>query len=222
MIMHEDKVKHYDLKYRNPNYFQYSERIYRPYVLSLIRLCGLTQGSTVLDVGCGQGFFSSLFSKCGMRVNGIDLSESGINVARNMYGHLGIGFAVADIETAIFPKQFDCIFVRSCSLYNTDTFPVNDEVTSKLIKFLKPSGMFIFVYNSNFSSKTSEAWRYHSWNDMKRHFRKYENARFYFSIKFDTLLLRKHAFSWLVTRVNILLSKSVGVGGELICVFRKN
>ena len=132
-----------------------------------------------------------------------------------------IRFAVADIETVIFPEQFDCIFVRSCSLYNTDGFPWNDEATSRLLRYLRPSGLFIFVYNSNLSSKKSETWRYHSWNDLKRHFRRYENANFYFSIKIDACLLRRYAFSWLITRLNIFLSKAVGIGGDLICVLRK-
>jgi SAM-dependent methyltransferase len=221
MTMHDDKAKNYNLKYLDLNYFQYSERIYSPYVLSLIKSCGLEQGSRVLDIGCGQGFFSYLFSKYGMKVSGIDLSESGISAAKNMYGHLGISFAVADIETVTFPEQFDCIFVRSCSLYNNEGFPRNDGVTSKLLRYLRPSGLFIFLYNSNFSSKQSKTWRYHSWSDLKWHFRKYQNAKFYFSIKIDACLLRKYAFSWPITRINMFLSEAVGIGGDLICILRK-
>lgn len=62
------------------------------------------KGASVLDVGCGQGFFSYLFRKHGMTVCGIDVSEVGIRAAQNAYGHLGISFVVADIETAIFPE----------------------------------------------------------------------------------------------------------------------
>jgi SAM-dependent methyltransferase len=221
MNMHEDNAETYNLKYRDPNHFHYSELIYGPYISSLIKFCGLTPGLRVLDIGCGQGFFSYLFSKYGMKVSGIDLSKSGISSAKNMYGHLGINFSVADIETTTFPDQFDCVFVRSCSLYNNEGFPGNDEVTSKLLRYLRPSGIFIFVYNSNFSSKNSQAWRYHSWNDLKRHFRKYQKAEFYFSIKIDTWLLRKYAFSWPITRLNILISQTMGIGGDLICVLKK-
>src|SRR5215831_8391381 len=122
MTTSEDNVKNYNLKYKDLNYFRYSERIYSPYISSLIKSCGLERGSSVLDIGCGQGFFSYLLSKYGMKVSGIDLSESGIRAAKNVYGDLGINFAVGDIETVSFPQQFDCIFVRSCSLYNNDEF----------------------------------------------------------------------------------------------------
>ena len=221
MTTSEDNAKNYNLKYKDLNYFRYSERIYTPYISSLIKSCGLERGSSVLDIGCGQGFFSYLLSKYGMKVSGIDLSESGISAAKNVYGHLGLSFAVGDIETVSFPQQFDCIFVRSCSLYNNDEFPRNDEVTAKLLKYLRPSGLFMFAYNSNFSSKQSKDWRYHSWSDLKCHFRKYPNAKFYFSIKIDTCVLRKYAFCWPMSRLNMFLSKAVGIGGDLICVFRK-
>src|ERR1700723_96158 len=96
----------YNETYRETNYFRYQNWLYEPYVSSLIAFCGLRKGAMVLDVGCGQGFFSNLFRKNGMRVHGIDMSETGIRAAQSLYGHLGITFAVADIETVIFPDQF--------------------------------------------------------------------------------------------------------------------
>src|SRR5438034_7915971 len=117
--MNVDRVQHYDVKYRDQNYFQYRRWLHAPYVSSLVRACGLPEGASVLDVGCGQGFFSYLFHTHGMKVTGIDVSETGIRTADRLYGRFGITFTVADIHTAVFPERFDCLFVRSCSLYNT-------------------------------------------------------------------------------------------------------
>lgn len=217
-----DKAAHYNSQYQKQNYFGYNKLIYNQYVSSLIHACGLKEGSSVLDVGCAQGFFSCLFRKHGMKVYGIDISDVGIRMAENMYGHLGINFAVADIETAVFPEQFDCVFVRSCSLYNRSDFPENDEVTDTLLRHIRPSGVLIFLYNSNFSTKRSESWRYHSWEDLKKHFGRYQNSKLFFSIKIDTCLLRKYAFNTVITSANMILSKVFGIGGDLVCILKKS
>lgn len=155
-----------------------------------------------------------------MNVYGIDISEVGIGMAANMYGHLGINFAVGDIETVVFPEQFDCVFVRSCSLYNRADFSENDEVTHKLLRHVRPSGVLMFLYNSNFSSRRSDSWRFHAWNDMQKHFSAYDNARLFFSIKIDTCFLGRYAFAAFVTKVNLMLSKITGMGGDLVCFLR--
>jgi SAM-dependent methyltransferase len=212
----------YNETYSQTNYFRYQNWLYEPYVSSLIAFCGLTKGSSVLDVGCGQGFFSHLFSKNGMRVHGVDMSETGIRSAQGLYGHLGITFAVADIETATFRDQFDCIFVRSCSLYNTPTFARQNETTSSLLRHLKPGGTFIFAYNSNFSSRVCRTWRYHSLDEVRQHFSGYSNAQVFFLNKITTYLTRAYSFTTVVRRFNVLLSKAFGTGGDVICVLQKH
>ncbi len=217
----QDLADFYDETYKRQNYFRYPIWVYAPYVSSLIEFCGLKKGASVLDVGCGQGFFSYLFSKQGMKVHGVDVSETGIRAAKNLYGRLGITFSVADIRTSTFPEQFDCVFARSCSLYNTDAFPAQMDVTRNFLRHLKSSGTFIFAYNSNFSSKPSPKWRYHSLEDVKQHFSSYHSAQIFFLNKIVTFLLRKYSFNAFLTRINILLSRASGMGGDLICILRE-
>ena len=211
---------HYDVKYRDANYFRYRRGLYAPYVSTLVRACGLPAGSSVLDVGCGQGFFSYLFHAHGMRVTGVDVSETGIQTAERLYGRRGITFAVADVRTARFPERFDCVFVRSCSLHNTATFPADDATTRALLSHVKPGGAFIFAYNSKFSSKSSPTWRYHSLADVRAHFGRYPDARVFFSTRVDTWLLGRWALTPLVTRLNVLTSRLSGVGGDLLCILK--
>ena len=218
MPMQTGNAKFYDEIYKRQNYFHYPSWIYGPYVSSLIKFCGLRKGASILDVGCGQGFFSYLFSKHGMKVHGVDLSETGISAARNLYGRFGITFSVADVQTLTLPEQFDCVFVRSCSLYNTEAFPLEKEVTRNFLRNLKSSGTLVFGYNSNFSSKESTTWRYHSLEDVERHFSGYSNAEVFFLNKATTLLLRKLSFTTFATRLNVLLSKGLAMGGEIVCI----
>ena len=216
------KSDFYNESYRKKNYFHYQSWVYAPYISSLISYSGLKKESSVLDVGCGQGFFSSLFNKYGMRVHGVDLSEAGVEMARNQYGRPGLTFSVEGVETARFAELFDCVFVRSCSLYNTEAFSVQKEVTHSLLRHLKTGGLFIFVYNSNFSSKESRKWRYHTLEDMNNHFAEYPEAKIFFLNRIITYLFRARSFSPIVTRFNILLSRLSGMGGDLVCILKKS
>ena len=86
----------YNIKYQEHNYFEYKEYLYNSYIKGLVAESGLKSGNTILDAACGQGLFSYLFHKCGMKVRGVDISVGGINEARNTYGLLGIHFVVGD------------------------------------------------------------------------------------------------------------------------------
>jgi SAM-dependent methyltransferase len=215
-----DVKSYYDGKYKEPNYFRQSPWLFTPYISSLVSFVGLKRGSLVLDVGCGQGFLSHLFHERGMKVHGIDISETGVRIAQDRYGALGIKFEAADISTAVFPFKFDCIFVRSCSLHNTKEFAASNEVTARLMNHLKPEGVLIFAYNTNFSSSSSPSFRCHSLRDVTDHFRDCSDSRIFFSTKADTIVLGKYAFTALMTRINILLSKACGIGGDIVCVLK--
>jgi 2-polyprenyl-3-methyl-5-hydroxy-6-metoxy-1,4-benzoquinol methylase len=215
-----DTQESYDAKYVENNYFRYRQWLYRPFISSLISYCGLPRGSSVLDVGCGQGFFSYLFHANGMRVHGVDLSEAGIRVAAELYSTPNLTFEAGNIETANFAQKFDCVFVRSCSLYNTEHFAASDEVTATMMRHIRPGGIFVFVYNSKVG-RTNLPWRYHSLSEAKQHFSRYAGASMFFSSRVDTLVLGKYAFSSLVTKINMLLSRLGGIGGEIVCFVPK-
>ncbi|MBX3300754.1 MAG: class I SAM-dependent methyltransferase [Nitrospira sp.] len=220
--MGQDKAAHYDLQYQKENYFGYREWLYDRYIAGLIDVSGLNPGATVLDVGCGQGFFSYLFSKHGMVAHGIDISEVGIRAAQRTYGHRGVSFSVADIASNNLLRQFDCVFARGLSLYNRPDFSDNIEVTKSLLRLVKPTGVLMFLYYSNCSSKRSDSWRYHSWSELQSHFRQFQGARFYFSFKIDTFLFGRYAFTKLGTQINMLMSKVTRKGGDLICLVNKS
>jgi len=214
-------VDFYNEAYKRQHYFRYADWIYTPYISSLTAVCGLKKGQSVLDVGCGQGFFSQMFSRCGMKVHGIDISEAGVSAARALYGAAGITFSVAEAQAVALSEQFDCVFVRSCSLYNTESFTSQKSVSRNLFRYLKPDGTFIFVYNSNFSSKPSPEWRYHSLSDVKQHFSDCPDPKIFFANRMAIYFLRRYSFTTFVTRLSIFLSRITRTGGDLICILRK-
>ena len=156
-----------------------------------------------------------------MKVSGVDLSEEGIRAAANAYHSSGIRFAVGDIFNIPFSIKYDCVFVRSCSLYNTIEFIKNAGVTEKLLRHIKKGGLFIFAYNTKFTSnKKSDLWMYHSMDDLHTHFKQYPSAKMFFINRIDAFIFRKYAFNPLVTKMNISLSKCSGFGGDLVCTLK--
>ena len=211
----------YDAAYLTANYFAHREWLYRPYIRSLIAATGLRKGSEVLDAGCGQGFFSRLFAEEGMVVYATDMSIVGVQTATAHFSHKGIRFFVSDLTQAPTTHQFDCVFVRSCSLYNRRDLSGCVVVTTSLLTMLKPGGLFIFAYNTNLSG-ASNGWRHHPLDDVRQCLGAASSAvDLYFINKLDTLLLRRHAFNRVVTMINKSISRRTSVGGEAVAVFRK-
>jgi SAM-dependent methyltransferase len=222
MIALENPVEGYDQKYKTPNYHLYSPRLHDPVIASLVSFCKLPAGATVLDVGCGQGFFSALFAKRGFRVHGIDQSRIGIQMAEKQYSDLPIRFIADDIWLAGFPELFDCVFVRSCSLHNTSDFPTDREFTDKLLAFLKPHGVLIFVYNSRlFPSPSAGAWRHHSMADVRQHFSVYPGANIFFVNRRTHYFSRRLSFTRFGTQWTALITKILRKGGDFICIIEK-
>ncbi len=220
--MHRTK-EYYDAYYEKDNRFAYTEWIYKCYLKSLLSKAGLSAGSTILDVGCGQGFFSSLLRECGMWVTAVDISETGIRAACKSYGGSDIRFIVGDINTFPVGDAFDCVFVRSFSLYNVEDFSRSHSVTDRLMRYVKPRGALIFAYNTNLKFANSDGpWRYHTLKQARQHFASYPNVRCFFTLKIDTLILRRLAFNPLVSIVNSILSRALGIGGDIVCIVRKD
>jgi len=212
----------YDQKYRQQNYFQYREWLYRRFVQALVRRAGLAAGGSVLDAGCGQGFFSWLFSGLGFRTTGVDLSPEGIAAAQRQYGKQVERFLVGDVMDLPFVDCFDCVFTRSCSLYNDATFASRTDATDRLLSYVKPGGVFIFDYYSKLSArKSSDSWRYHSLDDLRRHFARYPGATILFSLRFDALLLGSLALREPVSSLSAAASRWSGLGGELVAIVRR-
>lgn len=81
---------------------------------ALIEACGVQPRERVLDVGCGEGFFSRELARKGANVTGIDLSPRMLEHARAEEAHAPLGIEYCEgsavvLERHFVPGQFDLI-----------------------------------------------------------------------------------------------------------------
>ncbi len=213
----------YNSMYRKPNYFGYRRWLYRPFLAALAKKAGLRPGSTLLDAGCGQGFFAGLLSELGFTVTGVDVSAAGIEAANTRFGNKTTSFRTGDIMSLPYNSTFDCVYCRSCSFYNEHDLQRLHSVSDALLSYVKPGGVLIFAYYTKLSPrKTSSYWRYHQLAPIRQHFARYPYAEVYFSLRFEAILFRSWTCTSALTRLNSLVSRFTGLGGEAIAMVRKS
>ena len=114
---------------------------------TLMDLAGDLRGKEILDVACGEGFYSRLFRQQGARkVLGVDLSEGMIELARSQESQhrLGIEYLVGDAMELPLNKTFDLAMAAYLLNYAHD----RDELQSmcnEISRSLKPGGRFVTV-----------------------------------------------------------------------------
>ena len=215
-------VDSYNDNYLRSNYFRYKEWMYRPYIKALAKKTGLKEGSGILDAGCGQGFFTWLFADLGFNALGVDISVEGIRTAQREYGSSSARYAVGDIQCLEFAKQFDCVFTRSCSLFNSAGFSSLQDVTNTLMSYIRPGGVLIFDYYTKLSPwKNSSSWIYHSLQVVREHFSHYSQAEILFSLRVESIVFGSLALTSPLSAISAAVSHCTGVGGELLALVRK-
>jgi SAM-dependent methyltransferase len=213
----------YDTKYRTPNYFHDRVWLYRSFIKALVAKAKLRRGARILDAGCGQGFFTNLFAENGLQAVGVDLSEVGISAAKETYKHSGARFACGDVRRLPYKNEFDCVFTRSCSLYNSESFEKDHHTTDALFGYVRNQGVMIFDYYTKLNAaKASPEWIYHSVSNIQTHFSRYPGAKIYFSLRLETSLLGRLSFTRLNSCLCEYVSRLIGAGGELVAFVRKD
>ena len=106
-------------------------------------------GQRVLDVGCGNGFSTAIFSKYSAHVVGIDYSSAMIERAKREYGHLdNVTFETQDVMNLRFPAEtFDVAISQRC-LINLPTWEMQQKAIINIANVLKPGGYFFFQEGS--------------------------------------------------------------------------
>lgn len=105
------------------------------------------QGLRVLEVGCGAGTDLVRFAKGGAIVTGVDLSSSGIELARANFAQQGLSAVLreADGEALPFPDEtFDLVYAHGVVPYTAH----DRALVSECRRVLKRGGTAVFqVYN---------------------------------------------------------------------------
>ena len=120
----------------------YSEYLNGP---ALKRMIGDVEGKKVLDIGCGEGYFSRFFAKTGAEVTGIDLSDALVKAAVDEEERhpLGIKYFAADVANLNMLKSenFDIAF---CYMALLDIRNYEGAI-SEVSRVLKTRGRFVVL-----------------------------------------------------------------------------
>jgi ubiquinone/menaquinone biosynthesis C-methylase UbiE len=117
---------------------------------TLMELIGDPHGMTVLDVACGEGFYTRLLRQAGAQeVTGVDLSQGMIDLARRQEAdqQLGIDYIVSDARQLSGIGPFD-LAVAAYLLNYARTRQELQAMVDGIARSLKPGGRFVTV-NSN-------------------------------------------------------------------------
>ncbi|MDE6240818.1 MAG: class I SAM-dependent methyltransferase [Anaeroplasmataceae bacterium] len=121
----------------------------------------LKSSSSILDLACGSGTLAILLKLKNYSVEGLDLSESIIEIAKEKakMNHLEIPFFVGDMTNFKLDKTYDVI---TCFFDSVNFLKTKEDIQnlfSSVQKHLNPNGIFIFDI---FSKTLLEEYRHHT------------------------------------------------------------
>jgi SAM-dependent methyltransferase len=117
---------------------------------TLLRLLGDLQGLAVLDLACGEGYYTrELRHRGAKRVVGLDLSEGMIQLARDEEARrpLGIEYRVQDARAVDGAERFDVVMAAYLLNYAATQEELQD-MCAAVGRALKPGGRFVAVNNN--------------------------------------------------------------------------
>lgn len=135
----------------------YRLEFFGPYQIAMV---GDVAGASILDVGCGSGYFARAMAERGATVTGIDLSSRMIEHAKEAGSNAAGGpitYEVLDaarIDTRFKPQTFD--LATAC--LSLQDMPEPGRVLQAVAKVLKPGGRFISSIEHPFSSTPFRQW----------------------------------------------------------------
>jgi 2-polyprenyl-3-methyl-5-hydroxy-6-metoxy-1,4-benzoquinol methylase len=114
------------------------------------------KGGSVLDMACGPGRHSLIFSEKGFRVTAVDLSENLLCVARKSAGEAGlnINFIKSDLRDIKLDDEFDLVINLFTSFGYFEEDEENFKIFDVALKHLKDNGRFVIDFlNKSFLEK---------------------------------------------------------------------
>lgn len=129
---------------------------------TLLDTLGDVRGKSVLDVACGEGFYTRLIRHLGAaRTVGVDLSEGMVALARNQEEKepQGIEYHVGDGRDLPFREEFDVVVAGYLLNYAPNRTELGAMCRS-IARCLKPGGRFVTVNcNPGLDFRTAPSYR---------------------------------------------------------------
>jgi len=126
-------------------------------------------GERILDIGCGDGYYSSIIAKKGAKVVGFDYSKDAIDRAKSLYHDRNIQFLHMNAEEMDFPSES---FDKAVSFCVIEHFRNDEHVMQHLARILKPHGRFVFSADSLSYPKITA-------QEREKHRKRYQVNTFY-------------------------------------------
>ena len=117
---------------------------------TLFKLLGDLSGKSVIDLACGEGFYTRFIKRRGAaRVIGVDISHGMIDLARREEENnsLGIDYLVQDVKQLMLNERFDVV-VAGYLLNYAQTYDELLQMCSAITRHLKPGCRFVTVNNN--------------------------------------------------------------------------
>jgi ubiquinone/menaquinone biosynthesis C-methylase UbiE len=134
-------------QYRDSKHADWRLHVENP---SFMRLVGDVRGKSILDLACGEGFYSrELMRQGAARVVGVDSSPAMISLAQTAERAepLGVEYILGDVRELELGERFDTVVAAYLLNYAPDA-PELDEMCGAVARHLKPGCRFVTV-NSN-------------------------------------------------------------------------
>lgn len=125
-------------------YLETTEDSYQTKVIlpNLLRILNLKPGTRVLDIACGQGFFSREFAKAGAEVVGSDIAQPLIAQAKKLSGNT-VQYYVGAADNLNYAK--DASFDIATIVLAVQNIKNIDGTFSEARRILKPGGRLVMV-----------------------------------------------------------------------------
>lgn len=128
-------------EYLRDNPDTYQTKVMLP---NLLRLVDARAGMTVLDLACGQGFFSEALKRAGAKVIGVDIARELITLAKkNCSPEISFHITSAHRLGFIKDRTIDCV-VLVLALQNIEKV---SDVMAEVARVLKSKGRAVIVMN---------------------------------------------------------------------------
>jgi SAM-dependent methyltransferase len=127
---------------------------------------------TVLDIPCGDGFWTSVLASLGFDAQGIDLSPTGVAQARKRYPRLTFHEGNAEEALPVPERSFDVVFSRAIThLHRSDlTEPATLKMASNLMSYVKDDGQLLVSFFTKRDGGGTGRHHYHPVSDLVRLF----------------------------------------------------
>lgn len=159
---------------------------------ALKQMVGSVKGKRVLDIGCGEGYFSRFFAKIGAEVVGIDLSEALIKAAEEEEERhpLGVKYLAADAAN-LHMLDSEIFDVAYCHMAIGD-IPDYESAIAEVSRVLKTRGRFVIVMaHPCFSIRTLDGKAISDWETSLR-----EDGSKEYLYYWVADYLRTHSYAW--------------------------